>query len=425
MGRDQKGRDRLGASGEERGSEGGRAGRDSAPKGGPGLVDASTMGLTLPYVLSSEVCVFFLIVVPPLVLYVCAFHVWTHLRSYKNPVVQRYCIRISLIVPVYLLDALLSFAIPTAWLWTLDLVKAGYEAFALYSFLCLMLSFAGGPASLCDLWESEDRYLTGSWITGTCMHGTIKLDGLFLKRLVQGVIQFVIVRLCLVFCVPILIAKDLYIEGKARPDRAWIYVMLIHNVSLWVCLYSLWLFFLSTRHYLRHFSPALKFGLIKSIIFISFWQKIVLEVLIASNVVETPPTYTSRDIMDGWNSFLVIVECLPLSILNFIAFNSKTGEYDAEWGAWRLLKEHGNAKHATRGAPGGKDMFGNGGKDEDQAPRPAAALAHAMTATDVFQHILTTFSNHYGRRRYLSLELSQRESATPLPVSKSRENSFL
>ena len=220
--------------------------------------------------------------------------------------VQRYCCRISLLTPVYVLCSVLSFFFPLKSLWVLDLVKAGYEAFALYSFMALMLAFVGGPASLVDLWESEDRYITGDWITGTCIHGTIKLDGLFLKRLVQGVIQFVIVRLLIVVTVPILIAREVYVEGKARFDRGWIYVSLnnqkspttqnhlstdilslshvlpqvsfIHNVSLWICLYSLWLFYLSTRHYLRPFSPAIKFGVIKSIIFLSFWQKIVLQV---------------------------------------------------------------------------------------------------------------------------------------------------
>ena len=236
--------------------------------------------------------------------------------------IQRYCLRIALIVPVYLVEALLSFAVPDKGMWALELVKASYEAFALYSFLALMLAFAGGPASLVDLWESEDRYLRGSWIMGTCMHGTIKLDGLFLKRLVQGVIQFVIVRFLIVITVPILIARGLYEEGKVRFDSGWVYVAFIHNVSLWICLYSLWLFYLSTKHYLRPFSPALKFGLIKSIIFISFWQKIVLQVAVASNVVETPDEYSKREIMDGWNSFLLILECLPIAILNFFAFGS-------------------------------------------------------------------------------------------------------
>lgn len=388
------------------------------------------MGVTLPDVVSNQVCIFLIIVFAPAVFYVSGLHIWTHLRAYKNPVVQRYCCRISLLTPVYVLCSVLSFFFPLKSLWVLDLVKAGYEAFALYSFMALMLAFVGGPASLVDLWESEDRYITGDWITGTCMHGTIKLDGLFLKRLVQGVIQFVIVRLLIVVTVPILIAREVYVEGKARFDRGWIYVSFIHNVSLWVCLYSLWLFYLSTRHYLRPFSPAIKFGVIKSIIFLSFWQKIVLQVLVASSLVKTPPGYTRREIMDSWNSFLLILECLPIALLNLVAFGSKAGSYDTEWGSWRILLEHGNAKNANsfpmKGAgssTSGHDMENGGPKEDAFVPTPLAALSHAFNAGDVFQHACTTFSDHYGRRRYLALELSAREQAsghgTPLPTSKS------
>ena len=376
--------------------------------------------VTLPSVQHSQVCLFFILIFPPLTLYISCLHIGSHVKNYRNPVIQRYCIRISILVPVYLVAALISLWIPTKTVWIVEMLKAGYEAFALYSFMALMLAFVGGPACLVDLWESEGRYLTGDWVTGTCIHGTMKLDGLFLKRLVQGVIQFVIVRLLIVVTVPILIAKDVFAEGKARFDRGWLYIMFIHNASLWVCLYSLWLFFLATKHYLRPFSPVLKFGLIKGIIFISFWQLIVLQILVASELVKIPPEFSERYIIDGWNNFLIILECLPLAILNFIAFSSKTGQYDSEWGTWRMLMEHGNVKNANSFPVNGQDA---GKPDEEfQAVKPLAAFSHAVDAGDVFQHAFSTFSNYYGRHRYLALELSQRDSAsattTPLPTSK-------
>lgn len=377
------------------------------------------MGVTLPYVLNNQICVFLIIVVSPIVIYVSALHVWTHVRNYRNPVIQRYCIRITLLVPVYLVVALVSLFIPTNTLWIPDLVKAGYEAFALYSFMALMLAFVGGPTTLVDLWETEDRYLTGEWLYGTCLHGTIKLDGTFLRRLVQGVIQFVIVRLLLVITVPILISYEVYTEGKARFDTGWLYVIFIHNVSLWICLYSLWLFFLSTKHYLRPFSPVLKFALIKAVIFISFWQMIVLQFLIASNLVSTPSNYTRREIMDGWNSFLLIIECLPLALMNFIAFSAKNGTYDADYGSWRMLKEHG--KFAKPNAFPGYSQGQKEYEDDFYKPKPLAAFSHAVNAHDVFHHAYTTFSEHYGKNRYMALELSQRDAAsqqtTPLPNS--------
>lgn len=380
------------------------------------------MALVLPFVLHNQVCLFFIIVVSPVVIYISGYHVWTHVRNYRNPVIQRYCIRITLLVPVFLIVALISLFIPEKALWVPDLFKAGYEAFALYSFMALMLAFVGGPTTLVDLWETEDRYLQGEWIHGTCIHGTKKLDGLFLKRLVQGVIQFVIVRLLIVVTVPILISYEVYSEGSANFKTGWIYVIFIHNVSLWICLYSLWLFFLSTKHYLRPFSPVLKFALIKGIIFISFWQKIVLQILIASEVVHTPPAYTKRDIMDGWNNFLVVVECLPLAAMNFVAFSARSCQYDPEWGSYRMLMEHGKLEK-----PNAFPVYGGQEKDEDfSRPKPLAAFSHAVNAQDVFHHAYTTFSEHYGKYNYMALELSQREVAsqqtTPLGSLERKPN---
>jgi hypothetical protein len=239
---------------------------------------------------------------------------------------------------------------------------------------------------------------------------------------VQGVIQFVIVRLLIVVTVPILISYEVYSEGSANFKTGWIYVIFIHNVSLWICLYSLWLFFLSTKHYLRPFSPVLKFTLIKGIIFISFWQKIVLQILIASEVVHTPPAYTKRDIMDGWNNFLVIVECLPLAAMNFVAFSAKNCQYDPEWGSYRMLMEHGKLEK-----PNAFPVYGGQEKDEEfSRPKPLAAFSHAVNAQDVFHHAYTTFSEHYGKYNYMALELSQREVAsqqtTPLGSLERKPN---
>ena len=92
-----------------------------------------------------------------------------------------------------------------------------------------------------------------------------------------------------------------------------------------------------------------------------------------------------------------------------------------------MLMEHGNAKTANAFPIASKSSNNNaeGDKlDEDwskHVPTPVAALTHAINAMDVVQHALTTFSSGYGRRRYLALELSQRDShnapMTPLPES--------
>ena len=87
--------------------------------------------------------------------------------------------------------------------------------------------------------------------------------------------------------------------------------------------------------------------------------------------------------------------------------------------------EHGNgglARFPSRARAAATTRRVTRGRGLEQAlPTPVAALTHAINAADVVQHALTTFSSGYGRRRYLALELSQRDShnapMTPLPES--------
>lgn len=47
---------------------------------------------------------------------------------------------------------------------------------------------------------------------------------------------------------------------------------IVYNVSVSLSLYALFLFYFSTRELLSPYSPMLKFLMVKSVIFLSFWQ---------------------------------------------------------------------------------------------------------------------------------------------------------
>lgn len=47
---------------------------------------------------------------------------------------------------------------------------------------------------------------------------------------------------------------------------------IIYNVSVSLALYALFLFYFATRELLSPYSPVLKFFMVKSVIFLSFWQ---------------------------------------------------------------------------------------------------------------------------------------------------------
>lgn len=52
----------------------------------------------------------------------------------------------------------------------------------------------------------------------------------------------------------------------------YLYVTIIYNVSVSLSLYALFLFYFATRDLLEPYGPMLKFLMVKSVIFLSFWQ---------------------------------------------------------------------------------------------------------------------------------------------------------
>ena len=52
----------------------------------------------------------------------------------------------------------------------------------------------------------------------------------------------------------------------------YLYIMIIYNISVSLALYALFLFYFACRDILTPYEPILKFFMVKSIIFVSFWQ---------------------------------------------------------------------------------------------------------------------------------------------------------
>lgn len=63
-----------------------------------------------------------------------------------------------------------------------------------------------------------------------------------------------------------------YIFVSSSVASGYLYVTIIYNISVSLSLYALFLFYFATRELLVPFNPVLKFFMVKSVIFLSFWQ---------------------------------------------------------------------------------------------------------------------------------------------------------
>ncbi|XP_066200380.1 transmembrane protein 184A [Saccopteryx leptura] len=251
--------------------------------------------------------------------------IYLHLRSYTVPNEQRYIIRLLLIVPVYAFDSWLSLLLLGGhqhYIY-LDSVRDCYEAFVIYSFLSLCFQYLGGESAI----MAEIR---GKPVRSSCLYGTCCLRGMaysigFLRFCKQATLQFCIVKPVMALVTIVLQAVGKYHDGDFNIHSGYLYVTLIYNVSVSLALYALFLFYFATRELLQPFEPVLKFLTIKAVIFLSFWQGMLLAILERCGVIpEVQVMDGSRvragTLAAGYQNFIICVEMLFASVALRYAF---------------------------------------------------------------------------------------------------------
>ncbi|XP_031153841.1 transmembrane protein 184ba isoform X1 [Sander lucioperca] len=254
---------------------------------------------------------------------VSGFFVWTaliltchqiymHLRFYSSPREQRHIVRILFIVPIYAFDSWLSLLFFTndQYYVYFDTVRDCYEAFVIYNFLSLCYEYLGGESAI----MAEIR---GKPIESSCMYGTCCLRGKaysigFLRFCKQATLQFCVVKPLMAAITVILQAYAKYKDGDFNVAGGYLYVTIINNISVSLSLYALFLFYFSTRELLSPYSPMLKFLMVKSIIFLSFWQGVLLAILEKCGAIpeidSVEVSVGEGTVAAGYQNFIICIE---------------------------------------------------------------------------------------------------------------------
>ncbi|DAZ97325.1 TPA: hypothetical protein N0F65_003689 [Lagenidium giganteum] len=232
------------------------------------------------------------------------YNIYQHLNHYTRPQLQRYIVRILVIVPVYAIGSFLSLKFVKQALY-FDTIRDCYEAFVVYSFLALVLSFAGGE-SVCVLKMQSEPDITHAWPLSRCM-SPIGRDGRLLRACKRATIQFVLIKPF--FAMLSLVMLSI---GQYNTLSYQLILTIVYNCSYSLALYGLWLFYLATKHILKSFNPVLKFFAVKSVIFLTFWQ---------SSMIDLVPGITNEQSF-AWKDFVLCVEMVPFAMLHLLAFNS-------------------------------------------------------------------------------------------------------
>ncbi|KNZ80394.1 Transmembrane protein 184 like protein [Termitomyces sp. J132] len=250
---------------------------------------------------------------------VSATSIYLHLKNYRKSILQRMVIRIMVMVPIYAVSSLIAlFSLEAAFV--IDAVRDLYEAFVIYCFFVLLLSYLGGERSLLILLHG--RSPKTPVFPANLFSREIDVSDphtfLFLKR---GILQYVQVKPVLALVTFILKAFGKFNEGDFRANSGYLYVSIIYNASICLSLYCLAVFWLCVNDDLKPFRPVPKFLCVKGILFFSFWQSIGISVLVAARVIKKLGPYTDAEhISLGLTDTLICLEMPIFAFAHMYAF---------------------------------------------------------------------------------------------------------
>ncbi|XP_037134303.1 transmembrane protein 184ba isoform X2 [Syngnathus acus] len=253
--------------------------------------------------------------------------IYMHLRFYSSPREQRHIVRILFIVPIYGIDSWLSLLFFTndQYYVYFDTIRDCYEAFVIYNFLSLCYEYLGGESAI----MAEIR---GKLIESSCMFGTCCLKGRaysigFLRFCKQATLQFCVVKPLMATITVILQAYGKYKDGDFNAASGYLYVTIICNVSVSLSLYALFLFYFATRNLLSPYGPVLKFVIVKSVIFLSFWQGVFLAIMERCGAIpqidSVEVSVGKGTVAAGYQNFIICIEMFFAALILRFAFTSK------------------------------------------------------------------------------------------------------
>lgn len=254
-----------------------------------------------------------------------------HLRHYTEPMFQRYIIRIIFMVPVYAICSFASLLAESASIY-IATIRDCYEAWIIYNFMSLCLEYVGGPGAV-EI-KMQGVILMPSWAACTCCLPPLQVNGQFIRNVKRGALQFVLLKPVLAILTLVLYATGHYTEGDWSPSSSYLWITIVYNITYTVALYALLLFYMGTHELLEPFRPLLKFILVKSVIFLTYWQGLLISIFVGVGLIP------SAEDGNAVQNFMTSVEMLPAAIFMLFAFPWKEFASDYPVGLGRNAVGH-------------------------------------------------------------------------------------
>ena len=241
------------------------------------------------------------------------FHMSTHLRSYNEPIVQRKVIAILWMSPIYCITSFLSLLFPSADGY-LAVIKDFYEAYVIYNFLSFLIAVLGrgdreAVVKVLERHEHLDppmRLLRCFYHPPPESSDHAKANAVLLECQILC-LQFVFVRPVTSiagFVASSLSLSDEQQDGDDDPFSYFkspnFYIAMVTNVSVFLAFTGLLKFYHAVRDDLAWLQPFSKFMSIKGIVFLTFWQGLLISIIV--NTTANGGSFTVTQPVDATNA---------------------------------------------------------------------------------------------------------------------------
>lgn len=243
-----------------------------------------------------------------------SFHlIIQHLRNFTAPSIQRHICRILLMVPIYSIGAWTTYRFYRHAVY-IDLIRSVYESFVIYEFfklICVYLS--PSPVKRLQILSEKPKR---RFLFPLCFLTIHPASPNFLMDLKISVVQYVVIRPLMVLCAVILNSQSLFCPNSLSPRHGRFWFAVITSLSTAIAMYALVMMYVVIKKDISIHRPVTKFIAVKFVIFMTFWQNIVIGLIVGAHFVHATDYWTVQDIATGAQSFLICFEMFVASLLH-------------------------------------------------------------------------------------------------------------
>ncbi|KAF7710089.1 transmembrane protein 184C [Silurus meridionalis] len=256
-----------------------------------------------------------------------------HLVHYTQPELQKPIIRILWMVPIYSLDSWIALKYPKIAIYV-DTCRECYEAYVIYNFMIFLLNYLEKQyPNLVQMLGAQEQQ---KHLPPLCCCPSWPMGEVLLLRCKLGVLQYTVVRPFTTVVAMICQLCNVYDEGNFSSKNAWTYLVIINNVSQLFAMYCLVLFYKALREELGPIKPVGKFLCVKLVVFVSFWQAVLIALLVKVGVISDSHTWdwdNVEAVATGLQDFIICVEMFLAAIAHHFSFTYKPYIQEAEEGS--------------------------------------------------------------------------------------------